>query len=83
MTTYDAKFFDYMTDSAARSASRMVPAVMELLHPRSVIDVGCGTGAWAEAFEQHGVTDVWGADGEWVDAAALRFAASPDDLPRP
>lgn len=86
MAAYDAKFFDYMTESAARSAARMVPLVVELLHPKSVIDVGCGTGAWVEAFVREGIEDVWGADGEWVDAAALLFPGDrfiSADLTRP
>jgi SAM-dependent methyltransferase len=32
---------------------------MDLLQPRSVLDVGCGQGEWLEAFP---VTDVWGVD---------------------
>jgi SAM-dependent methyltransferase len=65
--SYDRAFYEQMRKEARRSANGTVPAVLELLRPRSVIDVGCGTGVWLSTFVKHGVTDVLGVDGEWVD----------------
>ncbi len=37
------------------SAREVVPIIMELVNPKSVIDIGCGTGTWLSVFEKHGV----------------------------
>jgi hypothetical protein len=46
---------------------------MELLDPRSVADIGCGTGLWLSIFIQSGVADVQGVDGKWVDPTMLHI----------
>ncbi|MDO8391781.1 MAG: methyltransferase domain-containing protein [Actinomycetota bacterium] len=48
------------------SATTIVPVVVDLLAPRSVVDVGCGTAAWAAAFVRCGVPDVVGVDAAYV-----------------
>ena len=53
-------------ESGRRSARRVVPLVLELIHPRSVVDVGCGVGTWLSVFREHGVEDVRGIDIEGV-----------------
>lgn len=60
---YGAGFFAEVADGALRSAEAVVPIVLQLLAPTSVLDVGCGTGAWVDAFRRHGVRDVFGIDG--------------------
>lgn len=47
------------------SADVVVPIVMKLVNPHSVVDVGCGPGVWGLAFIQNGVKDVLGIDGQW------------------
>jgi SAM-dependent methyltransferase len=59
---------------------------LRYVQPRSVIDVGCGLGTWLTVFIEHGVMDVWGVDGEYVERARLeidedRFQVA--DLRRP
>ena len=44
---YDDTFFDWVDLTAARSANSLVPVVMELAAPTSVVDVGCGSGCLA------------------------------------
>lgn len=39
---------------------------MQYLKPRSVMDVGCGTGTWLKVFQELGA-DVKGIDSEYVD----------------
>lgn len=51
-----------------RSAAIVADLLVPLLQPKSVLDVGCGTGGWAEAFRARGVTEVHGIDGEWSPA---------------
>jgi SAM-dependent methyltransferase len=52
---------------ARRSPKRIVPLVHELLAPASVVDLGCGAGAWLAEFRPVGVEDILGIDGEWLD----------------
>jgi SAM-dependent methyltransferase len=70
-TPYDSDFFDEQVVDALRSARLIVPLIMELLKPRSVVDVGCGLGAWLRTFSENGVTKVKGYDGEYVDRSKL------------
>ena len=63
---YDAAFFQALSEGARRSAGTTVPLLIEQFHPRSVVDVGCGTGIWLSIFQEQGVTDVLGVDGAWV-----------------
>jgi 2-polyprenyl-3-methyl-5-hydroxy-6-metoxy-1,4-benzoquinol methylase len=51
----------------------IVPLVTELTRPKSVVDVGCGTGIWLSVFRKLGVQDILGIDGEWVDIRTLRI----------
>jgi SAM-dependent methyltransferase len=84
--TYDATYYDALHEGTQRSASVVVPYVLDLIAPRSVIDVGCGRGAWLQTFADHGIKEYVGVDGPWVDREALlipldRFIIS--DLERP
>lgn len=63
--TYDRDYFDQNDAFAQPSAAVVVPLVVDLIGPRDVVDVGCGSGAWLAAFAQHGVDGV-GVDGAWV-----------------
>jgi SAM-dependent methyltransferase len=64
----------------------MVPLVMELARPRSVVDVGCATGEWLSVFREYGVEDVWGVDGVSVPKGLLKIPEErfvPADLEQP
>ncbi len=74
-TPYSRQFYARCADASAESAARIVPHVMRLLGPRSVVDVGCGLGTWLAAFTAHGVPTILGIDGEHVDREALRIPA--------
>jgi SAM-dependent methyltransferase len=63
---YDAAFFQALSEGTRRSAGTAVPLLIEQFQPRSVVDVGCGTGIWLSIFREQGVTDVLGVDGAWV-----------------
>ncbi len=45
-----------------QSAEQVVPFVVELCAPRSVVDVGCGLGTWLYIFEKQGVDKILGLD---------------------
>jgi SAM-dependent methyltransferase len=80
---YSDSFFSSIREGSERSAAQIVPIVTDLLRPESVIDVGCGTGAFLNSFKSHGVRDVLGVDGEWaqplLDTSEFRRA----DLSKP
>lgn len=71
---YDALFFRYIEEGAVRSARIVVPTVVECLGVRSVLDVGCGAGAWLGEYLRAGV-EALGIDGEYVDRERLLVPA--------
>lgn len=58
---YDEWFYEQVRDGARRSADVVAPMLAEILEPRSVVDVGCGEGWWANAFAEQGC-EVLGID---------------------
>ncbi len=54
----------------------VIPFILSLLEVKSVLDVGCGIGTWLKVFEEHGVRDLIGVDGNHVDQKLLKI--SPD-----
>ena len=82
-TPYTRRFFADERDESTASARAIVPHLIDLVGPRTVADVGCGTGTWARVFADHGL-DVIGFDGEYVDRDTLlidRFRASTSPAP--
>lgn len=82
-TSYDDGFYLEQEDGSYRSASIVVPILIDALKPLSVIDVGCGVGTWLRAFTENGVDDFLGIDGDYVPRDKLRIPASrfqPRDL---
>lgn len=69
--TYSRSFFQDMTSESLASAEVVVPFVLDLLHPTSVVDVGCGTGSWLSVFRAHGLPVIYGLDGAYVEPNAL------------
>lgn len=68
---YNNSFYEEFIDSSRLSASVVVPLVMNLVKPKSVVDVGCGIGIWLSVFKEHGVKKITGVDGLWVDQKLL------------
>jgi len=77
-TPYTREFYEELQAGSLRSARRILPLVFKLIHPRSVVDVGCGVGAWLLAAKEFGVESVLGLDGNYVDRDALMI--SPRDF---
>jgi SAM-dependent methyltransferase len=75
---YSEGFYDTQEVRSRDSAAAMVPKIVELLRPASVIDIGCGVGPWLAEFRKAGVADCYGVDGPWVDPK--RFALEPARL---
>ena len=56
-----------------KAANEVVPFVLQLLRPESIVDVGCGIGTWLKIFEDNGISDVLGIDGSYVDKSLLKI----------
>lgn len=69
--SYDDRFFDQITAQSLSSAEVIAPIVQRLVGARSVVDVGCGRGAWLKAFQANGAQTVQGYDGDYVDRQKL------------
>lgn len=54
-----------------RAATEVVPLLIKWFDPKSVVDVGCGTGTWLSVFKDEGVRVVYGIDGNYVDRSLL------------
>ena len=68
---YDPAFFEGSQERVESSARTVVPLLMELFKPESVVDFGCGTGTWLAVFKKLGVKTILGLDGEWVSERQL------------
>ncbi len=73
---YDPKFYGELA-AAQESAREVLPLVLDLVKPASVIDIGCGTGNWLAISRELGVKKILGVDGPWV---ARQLAIPPEDF---
>jgi SAM-dependent methyltransferase len=86
MTPYGSDFFRRLDAPTLDSARIVVPLLLTIIQPKSVADIGCGTGGWLSVFREHGIEDVTGVDGDYVDRGLVhipseRFIAA--DLRKP
>jgi SAM-dependent methyltransferase len=69
---YDKKFYTSEDrDVLLQSPRAVVPLVITLVSPSSVVDVGCGPGAWLNIFREQGVERILGIEGTHVDSTWL------------
>jgi SAM-dependent methyltransferase len=66
---HDAKIHNSM------APREVVPLVMDIVRPKSVVDVGCGLGTWLTVFEENGIKEITGVDGEYVDRSQLHISS--------
>lgn len=86
LLNYNSLFYSVQRQRSGRSAEEVVGLVNNLVRPTSVVDVGCGIGAWLAEWRSQGVTDVLGIDGDWVDRRLLQIPGDQfvaHDLTRP
>ncbi|MDB5357476.1 MAG: hypothetical protein JWN24_3929 [Phycisphaerales bacterium] len=69
--SYSELFFANHVDGSLRSAREIIPLLFKFVRPQSVVDVGCGLGAWLAIFGEHGVTNVAGIDVNYIDRSKL------------
>jgi SAM-dependent methyltransferase len=73
---YDNTFFRYIEQGAIRSAQIVVPLIIDRLKINSVLDVGCGAGAWLGEYRRLGLPTYVGVDGEYVTNSSLLIPPS-------
>lgn len=73
---YGSDFFAYQQIGSLASARSVVPVVLRHLRPSSILDVGCGAGAWIAAYAESGVDDFMGVDAGYVRPDQLLFDPS-------
>jgi SAM-dependent methyltransferase len=71
---YTHGYHENLQNRARNSAREIAPLLMELLRPASVVDVGCGLGSWLRVFQENGVNDILGIDGDYVRLEDLEIA---------
>jgi SAM-dependent methyltransferase len=70
---YTREFYQGFEIMALESAREVVPIVVDLVRPTSVVDIGCGEGLWLVAFQESGVQHVHGLDGSYVPEDLLKI----------
>jgi SAM-dependent methyltransferase len=70
---YTDAFYRRHQSGARQSARSIIPLVLRLIRPTSVIDVGCGTGTWLSVFRESGIEHILGVDGGWVNKSLLEI----------
>jgi SAM-dependent methyltransferase len=71
---YSRQYYERLRCGVFDSAQVIVPIVLDLLDPASVVDVGCGTAEWAAAFKSCGVPRILGVDGDYIERRELAIA---------
>lgn len=80
---YGNSFFEYTASSSRHSANAITSLVSSKLDVESVLDVGCARGTWLRAWQEQGICDVQGVDGNYVDQERLEIEKerfSPRDI---
>lgn len=76
MHIYTKEFFKDQQEGSYTSAKELLPIIFTLLHPTSVVDVGCGVGTWLKVCQEAGIDDVVGVDGPYVSKELLQIPVS-------
>lgn len=71
--SYDATYHAGLQAGGRASAERVIPRLLDLVAPASIVDFGCGSGGWLATAATLGVADIQGVDGTWVAATTLEF----------
>lgn len=82
-TTYSKDYFASIDEGSKASALAILGILFALHKPRSVVDLGCGTGAWLAAAGSLGAEELLGYDGDWANPPAFspnRITFTPVDF---
>jgi SAM-dependent methyltransferase len=70
---YNAPYYAALQAGARASANQVMPRVLNLVAPLSIVDFGCGSGAWLATALALGIADIQGVDGPWVTPSTLQI----------
>ncbi len=68
LNLYSSNFFENINKNSIACAKAFMPLIKDKFDIKSVVDFGCGEGAWLSAC---GIDDVTGIDGDWVNEERL------------
>lgn len=68
---YNAQFYQRQKDISLQAAHKFLTALFAHVSPRSMLDVGCGSGSWLRAAQELGVEIICGIDGNTVEQDSL------------
>jgi hypothetical protein len=71
---YDEKFMGYTSTSSQYAAGKIIPLLRRSLKVASVADIGCAQGVWLKIWQDAGVNEIRGVDGDYVQGANLKIA---------
>ena len=78
--SYSKVFYAWQRIGSHNSAKRILPIVFDAVHPKTVVDVGCGVGTWLDVARSLGASTV-GYEGEWVKSCRRPIPASTSAPP--
>lgn len=70
---YNNKCYEGFAESSIKSAREFAPFILKLISPKSILDLGCGDGAWLKVFNELGIKDYLGVDGNYADISILKI----------
>ena len=75
MKFYNNRFYANTKRATVNSAEALVPLIIDLLHPKSVVDVGCAAGTWLAVYRRLGVPDIFGVDTGYAKTDMMEIPA--------
>ncbi len=73
---YTPEWFSHQSQDSIESAKFVVPIILGKYQPSSVIEFGCGVGAWGSVFIKNGISKYIGVDGSYINPDQLLFDES-------
>jgi 23S rRNA U2552 (ribose-2'-O)-methylase RlmE/FtsJ len=62
---YNNNYYKTQIPQSYKSAKVILNHLSLIIKPKSIIDVGCGRGAWLKVFKEQGARTLFGLDGPW------------------
>ncbi|HEV2302053.1 MAG TPA: class I SAM-dependent methyltransferase [Stellaceae bacterium] len=73
---YSDEFYRSLDETSEVSARAILPLLFELAPVESVVDVGCGDGAWLAVALDCGAGEILGLEGPWIEEARLKIPSA-------
>lgn len=62
------------------SPKEIVPVLIQMFQPKSIVDIGCAYGAFLHEFNEKGLKGILGIDGDWVNQSKLMIDSSQFEM---